>query len=655
MNINRILLTLSLFLIGVAALPAQPYDQLPAPGDTPPPPMPVITPPALNFGFSLLSPTPTLWLWGGYDGTPPQQGGPLKFIQPSVGLELYNVNRASLGRTEWGIAELPMQFSSFADPQDAVLMAEEGEDLIFTVRHNFLNFPCGHAGNDPLAHPTSHGSIRFGTRHHVCLPPDPNNPNLPDYNSPDYQLFQHDLERLTIQSNGMVGIHVPEPQRVLHVSNRWGHEAAIRISNDQYSDPYDHLNQHVATLGIAELAVPSAGGLFSTIADANDFVIRTAGGAGNPASDIILTAHNAGSSLRFATAKAQSVEEERLTVQNGGDVTIGGSVGIGFQPNQSLLSDPVNWQQQRKLDVRGGQVGVTPLADEAGVFTIMPSQDGSWWNMANIMNGGMLAFMAGDMLKNVPNEVDINGNIDPVQVRTQWASAPMVISSNGVVGMGTVDPDPYSALHVHNKPVRLSKTGTDANLQIAIAGNNGDYSANSTPGDIIMRTTGGTTTEDLIIASSNNGASLKFATSSASGGDNNVRMTIFENGNVGIGLAEGTSAPYARLAVKGTICAEEVKVLLTSTDDAACWDWPDYVFDESYELMPLEELEAWVKTRRHLPNVPSQLDVEKNGIGVGEMQAQLLRKVEELTLYVIEQNKRIADLEAEVKAAQQQN
>lgn len=102
------------------------------------------------------------------------------------------------------------------------------------------------------------------------------------------------------------------------------------------------------------------------------------------------------------------------------------------------------------------------------------------------------------------------------------------------------------------------------------------------------------------------------------------------NGNVSIGR-NGGPAGY-KLAVGGKIIAEELKVQLQA-------QWPDYVFGKNYQLPTLQEVEKQINENGHLANVPSACEVEENGFEVGEMNRILLEKVEELTLYIIEQNK----------------
>jgi len=109
-------------------------------------------------------------------------------------------------------------------------------------------------------------------------------------------------------------------------------------------------------------------------------------------------------------------------------------------------------------------------------------------------------------------------------------------------------------------------------------------------------------------------------------GDKEV-MSLLPSGNVGI----GTTTPDAKLAVKGNIHAEEVKVDLSVPG-------PDYVFKEGYDLKSLEEVQNYIKKEGHLPNIASAEDMEANGIELGEMNMRLLEKIEELTLYVIKLN-----------------
>ncbi len=105
--------------------------------------------------------------------------------------------------------------------------------------------------------------------------------------------------------------------------------------------------------------------------------------------------------------------------------------------------------------------------------------------------------------------------------------------------------------------------------------------------------------------------------------------TIFTIKNEKIGI--GTQDPQSKLAVNGRITAKEVEVTLIG--------WSDFVFDNDYRLMPIEELETFIINNKHLPDVPSEQEVKEKGVNLGQMDAILLQKIEELTLYIIELKK----------------
>ncbi|WP_417887138.1 hypothetical protein [Zunongwangia sp.] len=98
-----------------------------------------------------------------------------------------------------------------------------------------------------------------------------------------------------------------------------------------------------------------------------------------------------------------------------------------------------------------------------------------------------------------------------------------------------------------------------------------------------------------------------------------------------------------KLTVKGKIHAKEVKIDLNGALV------PDYVFEKSYDLKPIQYLSKDINENKHLPNIPSEAEIEKEGFKVMEMNLKLLKKIEELTLYIIQQNKRIDNLEKRVK------
>jgi hypothetical protein len=100
----------------------------------------------------------------------------------------------------------------------------------------------------------------------------------------------------------------------------------------------------------------------------------------------------------------------------------------------------------------------------------------------------------------------------------------------------------------------------------------------------------------------------------------------------------GTEDKTYKLNVNGTIRSKELIVES---------NWADYIFDDKYKLRPLEEVESFIQQNKHLPAVPSAANIQANGLKVSEISAKMMEKIEELTLYIIEQNKKIKKLEAD--------
>jgi hypothetical protein len=129
-----------------------------------------------------------------------------------------------------------------------------------------------------------------------------------------------------------------------------------------------------------------------------------------------------------------------------------------------------------------------------------------------------------------------------------------------------------------------------------------------------------------------------LGTTNWSDGKYYVHMVVGADGKVGIGTE---TFGAERLAVNGNIRAREVKVEATG--------WPDFVFQKDYKIGSLADLARYINKNKHLPGIPSAEDVEKNGIELGEMNKLLLQKIEELTLYMISQQKEIDELKKKVK------
>lgn len=147
----------------------------------------------------------------------------------------------------------------------------------------------------------------------------------------------------------------------------------------------------------------------------------------------------------------------------------------------------------------------------------------------------------------------------------------------------------------------------------------------------------GTSIRTITQNSGGNRYGMQFFTMESHGIGQTEKLRIDGNGNVGI----GTTNPDSRLTVAGNIHAQEVKVTVNAGQV------PDYVFADDYKLKSLKEVEEYIKQNSHLPEIPSAQEIEEKGLLLAGMNLSLLKKIEEMTLYMIEQDKEMKSLKKE--------
>jgi hypothetical protein len=194
------------------------------------------------------------------------------------------------------------------------------------------------------------------------------------------------------------------------------------------------------------------------------------------------------------------------------------------------------------------------------------------------------------------------------------------------VGIGTSTPQYQLHLNGNDPVIQLSSTASEP--YAALRGNNDTW---------LFGYNGQQEAEDISIGTQD-GSGQRTMTLAAGGIS---RMKILANGNIGI----GTLNPTEKLAVNGNIRAK--KIIISQTG------WPDYVFDSSYSLRTLSEVEKFITKNKHLPEIPSAKEVEEKGINVGDHQALLLKKIEELTLYLINLKKENEQQQKEIEKLKQ--
>jgi hypothetical protein len=271
-------------------------------------------------------------------------------------------------------------------------------------------------------------------------------------------------------------------------------------------------------------------------------------------------------------------------------------IGIGKTPVSSL-------------DVVGGDAG----ADIANFTRLLSTGNPSVTVTANNGDPVIRFDEKGAAGKRFSIGVDNSNNSFNISEGTKMGQNDLVVLRDGTIGFGTASLNSlwqshYVFSHSGNTGISIeSTTGNNSTLSfISSRQGNPGYSSGAT---MIYEHT----TDNFILRSA--GAE---------------RLRITKNGSVGIGT---TTIPTGyKLAINGHAIAEKV-VIRKNTN------WPDYVFEDSYQLPNLSDIESYVKKNQHLPEIPSASEIEENGQDLGEMNKLLLKKIEELTLYLIEERK----------------
>jgi len=304
----------------------------------------------------------------------------------------------------------------------------------------------------------------------------------------------------------------------------------------------------------------------------------------------------------------------------------GQNVGVGSDDDtfgfySSTFGPGHSYAPILQMNSANGSVLLAPNSGNVGIGTTSPG------DLLQVNSGSVMRFQVA-ATKGIWVNNEVNGGTpdSPGDLYLNYSSSHNTLfnTNGGNVGIGTVSLDALLTIGSTANRGTLNVVGSAADvpaISITDSRTGGHrytlYDGASSPGsfDVFDQTTG------------------------------LYRFQINSNGNVAIGT---TDPKGYKLAVAGNAIAESMTVKLQG-------NWPDYVFKKDYNLMPLSEIKIYIDKNRHLPEIPAAAEVEKNGQDLGEMNKVLVKKVEELTLYLIKKDKEIENQQKELNVQKSTN
>ncbi len=448
-------------------------------------------------------------------------------------------------------------------------------------------------------------------------------------------------------NNGNVGIGTSEPSHSLNVlKSDNGTNASIKIDHRSNGDPNG--------TGTAELIINAYyAGALGLLANKSGHILK-----GIPHRGIGL--FSTWRDFSFTTSNNGQNYIEAMRLRTNGNAIFNQRVGIGTNsPGSELDVVGSGWfypggeNDRNRERARVLQLGLIAAENWRGPgFSFYTHDDGGsnemeivgsrwgtsfYWSRGSSDGIKKVAHIKGVGHHNYFELLDSNDESSKVRLISNGSS----YINGGSVGIGTSNPN--SRLHLWSgEPLEDDNTQDLIQMTASPTENNRGskfgirFSAPSADG--LVR---GSAIYNVCERNWSNTNGLAFHTSDGPNSQPAERMRITSNGKVLIGRTSLGNNDF-KLAVTGGVLTEKVKVELVE-------NWPDYVFEDGYQLRSLNEVESYINKNSHLPDVPAATELEGNGFDLAKMDATLLQKIEELTLYIIEQEKRMVQQEERIK------